>query len=60
MAPAQIHQELFGKSVPHPPTHPPGYPATHMRGLSGVVDMPLIGLGTWQYNSSLAEAAVTA
>jgi len=37
---------------------PNGYPSTPMRGVSGNVDMPLVGLGTWQYNSTVAAAAV--
>ena len=39
---------------------PNGYPSTPMRGVSGNVDMPLVGLGTWQYNSTVAAAAVKA
>jgi diketogulonate reductase-like aldo/keto reductase len=30
-----------------------------MSGVEGKMDMPLVGLGTWQYNDSVAEAAVT-
>mmetsp|Transcript_89658 Transcript_89658/g.253976 ORF Transcript_89658/g.253976 Transcript_89658/m.253976 type:complete len:317 (+) Transcript_89658:61-1011(+) len=37
---------------------PPLYPSIAMRGISGNVPMPLVGLGTWQYNSSRAQAAV--
>jgi len=29
-----------------------------MSGVEGMMDMPLVGLGTWQYNSSVAEQAV--
>lgn len=29
-----------------------------MKGLGGEMKMPLVGLGTWQYNSTVAEAAV--
>lgn len=39
---------------------PPNYPTTPMKGVHGNVPMPMIGIGTWQYNSSTAEAAVTA
>jgi diketogulonate reductase-like aldo/keto reductase len=37
---------------------PASYPTIPMRGVAGNVPMPLIGLGTWQYNSSEAEAAI--
>ena len=37
---------------------PKGYPSVPMRGLSGSVDMPLVGLGTWLYNSSVAHGAL--
>ena len=38
---------------------PAGYPSVPMRGITGgITPMPLIGLGTWQYNSSEAEAAI--
>lgn len=30
-----------------------------MRGVAGDVPMPLLGVGTWEYNSSLAEYTVT-
>lgn len=29
-----------------------------MRGIKGTIDMPLVGLGTWQYNDSTTEASV--
>jgi 2,5-diketo-D-gluconate reductase A len=29
-----------------------------MRGVRGSIDMPLLGIGTWQYNDSLAERVV--
>jgi len=35
------------------------YPVIPMSGVEGQIDMPLVGLGTWQYNSSVAEKAVT-
>jgi len=38
---------------------PESYPTIPMRGVEGMVDMPLVGLGTWQYNSSVAEGALT-
>ena len=38
---------------------PRGYPSTPVRGVNGTVDMPMIGLGTWQYNNSVAQAAVS-
>jgi len=31
-----------------------------MRATNGTIQMPLIGLGTWQYNDTVAQAAVTA
>ena len=37
---------------------PPGYPSLPMRGVEGPLRMPLVGLGTWQYNDSVAEGAV--
>lgn len=38
---------------------PASYPTIPMRGISGNTPMPLIGLGTWQYNASTAFGAVT-
>lgn len=38
---------------------PQDYPSIPMRGVEGQIDMPLVGLGTWQYNSSVAESALT-
>jgi hypothetical protein len=37
---------------------PKDYPTVPIRGLSGSVRMPLIGLGTWQYPDAVAESAV--
>lgn len=38
---------------------PRGYPSVPITGIDGaLLDMPLIGLGTWQYNDSVAEAAL--
>ena len=38
---------------------PASYPTVPMKGIGGKdLGMPLVGLGTWQYNSSVAEAAV--
>ena len=37
---------------------PRGYPSTPVRGVSASVDMPMVGLGTWLYNASVARAAV--
>jgi 2,5-diketo-D-gluconate reductase A len=37
---------------------PSGYPSVPVRGAAGVVDYPLIGLGSWQYNNSYAEEAL--
>lgn len=37
---------------------PAGYPSVSMKAADGSIKMPLIGLGTWQYNSSVAEQAV--
>lgn len=38
---------------------PGDYPTVPMKGVLGEMRMPLVGLGTWQYNNSVAEAAVT-
>merc|ERR1711924_406490 len=37
---------------------PEGYPVTSMRGVDGHVDMPMVGLGTWLYNNTVASNAV--
>jgi len=37
---------------------PKNYPSIPMKGIKGNVDMPLIGLGTWLYNDSVAEDAI--
>ena len=38
---------------------PLGYPSTPMRGIdNGTVRMPLVGMGTWLYNDTVAEQAV--
>ena len=39
---------------------PDSYPTVPMRGVKGNVPMPLIGIGTWQYNDSVAAAEVEA
>ena len=36
----------------------PLYPTVPMKGVKGNVPMPLVGLGTWQYNSTVAGQAV--
>jgi diketogulonate reductase-like aldo/keto reductase len=38
---------------------PGDVPVVSIKGIQGQVDMPLLGLGTWLYNSSVAEGAVT-
>lgn len=38
---------------------PEGYPSVPINGIHGQVSMPLIGLGTWKYNSTVAAAAVS-
>jgi len=38
---------------------PTGFPSVTINGVSGKVDMPLYGIGTWEYNDTVAEAAVT-
>jgi len=38
---------------------PRHYPSVPIKGRSGVVAMPLYGLGTWLYNSTVAEMAAT-
>jgi 2,5-diketo-D-gluconate reductase A len=38
---------------------PPTYPTVPMSGIAGPMEMPMIGLGTWQYNSSVALEAVS-
>lgn len=37
---------------------PGGIPVQSIRGIAGRVDMPVLGLGTWEYNNSRAERAV--
>jgi len=37
---------------------PAGYPTVPMKGVKGSVDMPLVGLGTWQYDSAKTQRAV--
>ena len=43
-------------TVPAVPTVPTVRIATSANGVP--IDMPLVGIGTWQYNSSVAKAAV--
>lgn len=38
---------------------PQDYPSIPMKGVHGEIRMPLVGLGTWQYNDSRAEASLT-
>merc|ERR550532_3095333 len=38
---------------------PHDYPSVPMNGTHGVIAMPLYGLGTWLYNSSVTEMAAT-
>lgn len=50
----------LGAVVAKPPAWlPRNYPTIPMSGVDGQMDMPLVGLGTWQYNSSVAKSAVT-
>jgi len=51
----------IGLAMAGPPADwlPRGYPSIPMRGVLGKMDMPLVGLGTWQYNDTVAETAVT-
>lgn len=35
-----------------------GYPSVPMNGVEGKMEMPLVGLGTWQYNNTVAGKAV--
>lgn len=37
---------------------PATYPSIPMRGITGEVAMPLVGIGTWQYDSSFASRVV--
>lgn len=37
---------------------PGGIPVQAIHGIGGQVDMPVLGLGTWEYNASRAESAV--
>eukprot|EP00440_Ansanella_granifera_P020046 gb/GFBE01021778.1/.p1 GENE.gb/GFBE01021778.1/~~gb/GFBE01021778.1/.p1 ORF type:complete len:334 (+),score=86.73 gb/GFBE01021778.1/:1-1002(+) len=37
---------------------PGGIPVVPIRGINGQVDLPMVGLGTWQYNSSVTEKAI--
>mmetsp|Transcript_83578 Transcript_83578/g.259646 ORF Transcript_83578/g.259646 Transcript_83578/m.259646 type:complete len:326 (-) Transcript_83578:25-1002(-) len=39
---------------------PHGFPAVDMNGVSGKTRMPLFGIGTWQYNDTVAKVAVEA
>mmetsp|Transcript_79799 Transcript_79799/g.258495 ORF Transcript_79799/g.258495 Transcript_79799/m.258495 type:complete len:323 (+) Transcript_79799:77-1045(+) len=38
---------------------PSGYPSVPMKGVEGEVAMPMIGVGTWQYNTSVAQHTVS-
>jgi len=38
---------------------PQGYPSVPINGTHGVIAMPMYGLGTWLYNSSVTEMAAT-
>jgi len=49
----------FAAAAP-PDWLPAGYPSIPMSGVQGKIEMPLVGLGTWQYNDSVSETAVTA
>lgn len=52
---------LIGLTSAALPNWLPGeYPTVPMKGVEGEIQMPLVGLGTWEYNSSTAEAALTA
>lgn len=53
---ALIHLAVAGV----PKWIPGDYATVPMKGVEGEMPMPLVGLGTWQYNSSVAEAAVRA
>ena len=37
---------------------PAGYPSIPARGIESAIQYPLVGLGTWLYNNSVAEGAV--
>lgn len=37
---------------------PAGYPTTKVKGVTGSVDMPMVGLGTWQYDDATAKTAI--
>eukprot|EP00913_Durusdinium_trenchii_P029548 g27698.t1 len=37
---------------------PAAQPAVTIKGVDGEVQMPLLGIGTWQYNNSVAKSAV--
>jgi diketogulonate reductase-like aldo/keto reductase len=37
---------------------PSDYPVVPMRGIHGQIGMPLVGIGTWEYNDTVAEASV--
>ena len=37
---------------------PPTYPTIPMSGIAGPMEMPMVGLGTWEYNTSVAFDAV--
>lgn len=37
---------------------PEGYPSVPMNGIHGRMSMPLVGLGTWEFDSDTAEQAI--
>lgn len=39
---------------------PASYPSVPMKGVKGSVRMPLFGIGTWEYNNTVAKGAVEA
>jgi len=59
MRPAILAFCSFGVAAKPPAWLPRTYPTVPMSGVEGPMQMPLVGLGTWQYNNSVAEAAVT-
>lgn len=60
MLSSRILAPLLGLAAAGIPDWTPdtSYPSVPMRGTEKNIQMPLVGLGTWQYNDSVAEAAV--
>ena len=53
-----MHATLVAMATLSARALPPTYPTVPMSGVSGPMEMPLVGLGTWQYNTTVAFDAV--